>query len=232
MDHRFLVSAIPDLGTSLDLDEVESKHARVVRLREGERIELFDGAGNAAAARVLRTGMPVVVEIESSIDTREPSRRITLALALIQPEKFELAVQKATELGVWRIQPLVSELTEVRPERILGKLDRWQRIATEAAKQCGRARIPEVLEPRELATLLREGPGVIGFDADGEELDPAGVADDATLLIGPEGGWSESERNAMRESGTRVCSLGLRRLRAETAAMIAVALAAESWRGR
>jgi 16S rRNA (uracil1498-N3)-methyltransferase len=146
-----------------------------------------------------------------------------LAMAVIQLEKFELVLQKATELGVRSIIPLVTERVELRPERYSGKSERWERILFEAVKQCGRARVPSIEAPARFGDVLQRGGAKILFDADAE---PATVEqlDEVTIFIGPEGGWSDDELALARERGVLFQRLGPRRLRAETAAIAALSV--------
>lgn len=199
--------------------------ARVARLRAGEEVELFDGRGRIALARVdavERDYLDATV-LGSVNEVRELPVQITVALALIQPERFELVLQKATELGASRFVPLVTDRIELRLERVLGKTSRWEKIIAEAAKQSGRATVPRLEETAKLAAVL--GATSIFYDADsaerGEALEEA--AGELTLVIGPEGGWSDAEIEAARNAGCSFRRLGSRRLRAETAAIAAMA---------
>ena len=144
-------------------------------------------------------------------------------MAIIQMEKFELVLQKATELGVRSIIPMITERVELRPERYRCKLDRWQKIVFEAVKQSGRTRIPEIEEPKTFEEIVqREGEKII-FDADAKQ--PAtGNRQPATILIGPEGGFSDEELQAGKAQHCAFQQLGPRRLRAETAAIVATAV--------
>jgi 16S rRNA (uracil1498-N3)-methyltransferase len=199
----------------------------VLRIREGEEVELFDGRG-AAASAVVRTIAKdrVVVEITGAAPSREPAHAIELALALIQPDRFELALQKATELGAASITPLLTARGEVRPDRVAGKRDRWERIILEAVKQSGRSRIPRLDQPAPLDAVLARGGQKIFFDADTSPADRAVEPGATMLLIGPEGGWSEAEVESARRAACIIRRIGTRRLRAETAAIVAVALVA------
>jgi 16S rRNA (uracil1498-N3)-methyltransferase len=222
MRHRIFVEAItPEVTVTGD----EFHHSvRVVRVRAGEEVELFDRAGNAARGIVdsLDRERAVIITGEP-LPSRESPLAVRLAMAVIQLEKFELVLQKATELGVRSFVPLITERVELRPERYANKRERWERILFEAVKQSGRTTIPRIEEPQELIDILRDGSTKILFDADAE---PSSIdrLEAVTLLIGPEGGWSEEELREARENGVHFQRLGPRRLRAETAAIAATAV--------
>jgi 16S rRNA (uracil1498-N3)-methyltransferase len=212
-------------GECIELTGEEFHHAvRVARCHEGEEIELLDGRGAMALAVVEALAkQSATVRIAAPIvDDREARVPLTLAMALIQPEKFELALQKATELGVARIVPILTAHGEVRAERVAGKRDRWEKIVLEAVKQSGRSHIPLITEVLPFEGALTDAPGAIIFDADGTPAHSAAAP--STLFIGPEGGWSGEEIALARRSGATVRSLGPRRLRAETAAIAALAI--------
>jgi 16S rRNA (uracil1498-N3)-methyltransferase len=224
MRHRIFVDEIT--RPTVEVSGEEFHHAvRVVRARVGEEVELFDRAGRLARGTLsaVETGR-AVVEVGDEIASREARLRIHLGMAIIQLEKFELVLQKATELGVHAITPVITERIELRKERYLGKMDRWQRIIAEAVKQSGRSRPPLLAEPAPFDQVVA-GPGVrILFEA-GIEPSPAhDRLDEVTLLIGPEGGWSDTEVAAARHHGCTLSLLGPRRLRAETAAIAATAI--------
>jgi len=196
--------------------------ARVVRLREGEEVELFDGAGNAAAGVVQTMGSAeLIVRVDRAIDSREAANAVALAMAIINLDKFELVLQKATELGVRTLIPLETERQEIRPERYRGKHERWQKIVFEATKQSGRAVIPQLEPPAPFDEIVQRDGAKILFDADHPATQQ--LSNPATLLIGPEGGWSEREIEIAKAHGCAFEQLGPRRLRAETAAMVACA---------
>jgi 16S rRNA (uracil1498-N3)-methyltransferase len=221
MKHRFFVPAIEELTT---LSGEELHHAaRVVRVRAGEEVELFDGRGTIVTARVesLARDQVTLRVIGNVAETRESPLDLTLAMAIINLDRFELVLQKATELGVRRIVPIVSDRVEIRPERYRGKQERWEKILFEAVKQCGRALIPTLGEPLPFnECIAREGVKVI-FDADVPPSPDPGPIEAATLYIGPEGGWSEEELDMARQQGAIFRRMGPRRLRAETAAIAA-----------
>jgi 16S rRNA (uracil1498-N3)-methyltransferase len=221
MRHRFFAPAIDELTT---LRGEELHHAvRVVRIREGEEVELFDGRGAIVTARVESLGREqVTLRVTGQVaETRESPLALTLAMAIINLDRFELVLQKATELGVRAIVPVVSDRVEIRAERYRGKQERWEKILFEAVKQCGRALIPTLEEPSDLRDVIaRDGVKVV-FDADVVPSPAPERIEGATLFIGPEGGWSEEELAVARQHGAIFRRMGPRRLRAETAAIAA-----------
>jgi 16S rRNA (uracil1498-N3)-methyltransferase len=219
MRHRFFSATELAAGAVVTLSADERHHARVVRVREGEEVEVFDGRG-AGFFGVYDDG---TIRLTEATPSRESPAEVHLAMAIIQLDKFELVLQKATELGVRSIIPMITERVEVRPERWRGKQERWRKIVFEAVKQSGRTRIPELAEPTDFAdVIMREGVRII-FDADTGQR-PTVNSERPTILIGPEGGWSDDELRAARAEACRFEQLGPRRLRAETAAIVAAAL--------
>jgi 16S rRNA (uracil1498-N3)-methyltransferase len=222
--HRFFVPRVLAPGATVALDGDELHHARVVRLREGEEVEVFDGRGGAWVA--LARALPDVELLRALEIDREPRTALTLAMAIINLEKFELVLQKATELGVRAVVPLITERIEVRAERWRGKETRWQKIVFEGVKQSGRARVPVIESPATLADVLSRPGTKIVFDADTPPSAVPRHLDAATLLVGPEGGFGEDELRLAAERGCLFERLGPRRLRAETAAIVALTVVA------
>jgi 16S rRNA (uracil1498-N3)-methyltransferase len=218
MRHRFFSATELAAGATVELTSDERHHARVVRVRDGEEVEVFDGRG----AGFFGIYQNDAIRLTTPAPDRESPVAVHLAMAVIQMEKFELVLQKATELGVRSIIPMVTERVEVRPERYRGKQERWRKIIFEAVKQSGRTQIPHLEEPAEFNDVIaRDGLRVV-FDADAPATQQP--SNSATLLIGPEGGFSESELQAARDRGCAFDRLGPRRLRAETAAIVAAAI--------
>ena len=216
MKNRFFVETDLSEGAVVALGDEERHHAHVVRVREGEPIEVFNGRDSFDA--IYENGD---VRIVRKTANREPQTAIALAMSIIHLEKFELVLQKATELGIAAIIPMVTERCEVRPERYRGKHERWQKIIFEAVKQSGRARIPTLDQPRSFDDVLSRPDAKVIFDAEA----PPTSGQPSTLLIGPEGGWSDEELQRARTAGCLFQQLGPRRLRAETAAIVATAFA-------
>ena len=225
MRHRIYVDALePTVTVTGD----EFHHSiRVVRARVGEEVELFDATGKMAKGIIESIEKDqAVIRAGDAIPSRESPLAIHLAMAIIQLEKFELVLQKATELGVASIIPLITDRIELRPERYANKGDRWKKIVFEAVKQSGRAVVPVIERPTTFEDVLgRDGTKIL-FDADGDNRVTGRPGDRVTLMIGPEGGWSEQELRTAREHGCIFERLGPRRLRAETAAIVATAVIA------
>src|SRR6266550_3268613 len=161
MNHRFYVPDGIEIGATVPLPESERHHARVLRVREGEEVELFDSQGRNFLGRFAENGIAVV----SAAANRELRTAIDLAMAIIQLEKFELVLQKATELGVHAFIPLITDHMEVRIERVRGKEERWRKIVLEAVKQSGRSKIPEIEQPLKFDEAIRREGTKIVFEA-------------------------------------------------------------------
>ncbi|MGH8180936.1 MAG: 16S rRNA (uracil(1498)-N(3))-methyltransferase [Steroidobacteraceae bacterium] len=207
--------------------------ARVLRLRQGDPLTLFDGRGGEYAARVeeIRRGAVIVSVAEQSPVARESSLPITLAQGISRGERMDWVVQKATELGVTRIIPVLTERSVVKLDAKQAERKRlhWQAIAVAACEQSGRDRIPAVDAPVSMA----EFPGKADSRATRVLLSPAGsvrVADlprpegGIVVLIGPEGGLADVEQRAALAAGFVAVRLGPRVLRTETAAVGALTL--------
>ena len=219
----------------------EARHARgVLRLQPGDEVYVFDGVGKEFRCTVRefsRDGAELNLLEEVEPARPESPLDLTLAIALLKGEKFDLVVQKATELGASRIVPVATSRADVRirnGDDAKRKLKRWQRIALEAAKQCGRARLMEIEGPVAFKALIdRADPDghlrLMFAERNGAPL--AEVAHNSQsgsvkvfALIGPEGGWTDDEIELAREGGWQIVTLGGRTLRAETAAIAIVTL--------
>lgn len=219
---RFFVEQIAD---DMTLSAEESRHVKnVLRLTEGDEVTLFDGSGreySAVVDHVARDAVHVHV-VREAVSDREPGTRVTLLVGALKGDKTELVVQKATELGVMRIGVFSSRYCAAYMNE--NKLERLRRVAREAAKQCLRATVPEVVYYETLEEALRAGEGCRHklfacefLPAGGEGL---GVLQESVCaVVGSEGGFSEEEYKAARQLGYTGISLGRRILRAETAAI-------------
>jgi 16S rRNA (uracil1498-N3)-methyltransferase len=226
----------PD-GQLVKLEGDETRHLRdVLRLREGDEVYVFNGQGQeyrCHIARVDRRSATLEVIEETEPSSRESPLRLTLAVALLKGEKFDLVIQKATELGVARLIPVITSRADVKVRNTDDgerKLVRWQRIALEAIKQCGRARLMQLEFPMALSDLMQatsSGIRLMFAERAGIALAEAlnrSEPTDVTALVGPEGGWTDDEINQARVAGYEIVTLGGRILRAETAAIAVAAL--------
>ena len=226
---RLFVAAELRPQASLELPEAAAHHAaRVLRLREGETVVLFDGRGGEYEARLAMPGRGRV--LAETGDRRDVERESPLAVTLVQAistsDKMDFTVQKAVELGVAAIHPVFSARSVVRlsGEREAKKLAHWRRIAIAACEQCGRNRIPEICEP--VALDRYRAPAAAAKVL----LSPSGagrLADSAKspllLAAGPEAGFSAEEEQWLQRAGFVPARLGPRILRTETAALAALA---------
>lgn len=201
----------------------------VLRLAPGAEVEVFDGLGGRHRGR-LEEGLETIL-LGPREEAPLPPVEIALLFALAKGEKVDLVVQKATELGAARILPFEAQRSVVRLGREKGeeRARRWGRIAAEAARQCGRSDVPEVPAPAPLAEVLGRLPPatrLLLFHPGGgvlPRLEPAAAAALAAI-VGPEGGLAPAELEVCERAGATAAGLGPRVLRAETAAIVAVAL--------
>lgn len=222
-------------GDRLVLRADEAHHARrVLRLDVGAEIVCFDGAGRVWRGRIAAYARDTAVVETTSKDVVTPPTgpRLTLAAGLVKGDRMDAIVQKATELGAVRIVPLATDRSDVRLDerRSAARLDRWRRIVVEASKQCERAWLPEVATPATLDTALEaaDGDAIAFVERVGAParpyLETMRGALAVTIFVGPEGGWSERERALLADRGVAGLTLGPLVLRADTAAIAALAV--------
>ena len=223
-------------GQAVELPAGAARHVQVLRMQPGQALTLFDGTGGewlASITRMGRSSVEVQVGAHAAVE-REAPRAVHLALGVPANERMDWLVEKATELGVASIQPLMTERTVLRlaGERAEKKRQHWQAIAVAACEQCGRNRVPEVHAVASLDAWVRSADAAVArciLSLDPDVVPPVQVAQIAPaggpvlLLSGPEGGLSASEEAAARAQGFRPLSLGPRVLRAETAPLALLA---------
>lgn len=212
-------------------DREESKHiSRVLRLQEGEKIIVSTGDGMDRYCTLTKTGEEAVAQVYETLkNENEPQSKIILFQSVIKNEKMDLLIQKVTELGITKIVPVITERTVVKIEdskKEIKKQERWQKIALEACKQCGRSRVPEVLPAQSFKNALdlfeKCEQKIVAY----EEEKTVGIVNaikkskSIGYFIGAEGGITEEEHKMLKEKGAISVSLGKRILRAETAAII------------
>ena len=223
-DKAFYVNPLNVNGSTFQLDKAESNHAtRVLRLKKGDEICLLNGAGIGYHAKINSIEKNVSGTIKESIpDLGENKYSVNLASALIKRDRFELMLEKATELGVNEIQPLMLE----RCVKKTMNFERSQKIVISSAKQCYRSRFPVLHEPIDMKKLLKnpDGQFISGLMGADKSLSELELDKNVTVIIGPEGDFTENEIGQMKNAGVLFFNLGGRRLRAETAALNSLAV--------
>lgn len=219
-------------GHRVVLDAASSHYlARVLRVVAGQPLVLFNGDGFDYAASVekaSKSGMEVGITARLPAKAESPLRT-ALVQSLARGERTDFALQKATELGLTVFQPVEAARTEVRlkPDKLEARLAHWQKVMISACEQSGRARLPELRPPVDLATWATSGPdGMRLVLAPGEHpsLAQIEIGDAVEILVGPEGGFEEQELELLQRSGVTAVSLGPRILRTETAGPAALAI--------
>jgi 16S rRNA (uracil1498-N3)-methyltransferase len=229
---QFLLS-----GELVELEESASHHlSKVLRMQAGRELILFNGTGGEFAATIHEVSKKYVTVLiaEHTADNRESPLGLELAIGISRGERFEWVLQKATELGVTRITPLITERTEVktsgdRQEKIM---DRWQQILVSACEQCQRNLLPQLSAPIQISDWLPRVNSDLRFvlhHRDSKTLSAGQKPQSVTLLIGPEGGLSESEIEQALAENFNALTLGPRVLRTETAPVAAISLVQYLW---
>jgi 16S rRNA (uracil1498-N3)-methyltransferase len=224
----FFEPTIQQTSTHFELSEVTSKHCvQVLRMRTGESLHLTDGVGNLYTASIVAPDKKkTVVKIESVVHTPAPLKKVCIAIGLLKnTSRFEWFLEKATEMGVTKIVPLICE----RSERSNLKQERMQGVLVAALIQSKQTWLPILTEPLSVAAFIKEHPAaqqIIAHCEEGNkiELKDATNSNDTSILIGPEGDFTDSEIEAALSANYLPVSLGNTRLRTETAGMVAVAL--------
>ncbi len=228
---RFFVSP-EELGNdNIVLTGENASHAKVLRLKVGEQVLVCDGEGKECLCAVVDSGWNLEV-LERRESDSEPAVQVSVYMAFPKADKLEHVIQKATELGVYEIVAFPSARCVSKPDEksLKKKLERWQRIAASAAEQSGRGRIPRVVILPSFSEALKRGvetdlPMLFYENERATTLHMAlnaGEWKSAALLTGPEGGLEEKEVSQAMEAGWKVCTLGKRILRCETAPLCAL----------
>lgn len=236
------LSAFDSSLSRVTLASDEARHLReVLRLKVGDEVYVFNGEGKEFKCRVEETRRDAAhLMVIGAVQVARPESplHLTLAVALLKAQKFDLVIQKAIELGVSGVVPVVTTRADVRlrdESDVTKRMARWQRIALEAAKQSGRGVVPVISEPVAFETLIRDAnmrPGsrrLLFSERGGQSLTDAKEllavkGFPLMALVGSEGGWADEELTSARETGWTIVTLGGRTLRAETAAIAVAAL--------
>jgi 16S rRNA (uracil1498-N3)-methyltransferase len=202
----------------------EHHHLTVARAEAGEIVEVLDGRGGVWTAEIVSVGRKEsIVRVIEARQLEKSGPEVILALSLIKPSAFELALEKAVEVGVTQIIPTIASRSNAAPGR---RLDRWNRVVIEASKQSKRYHFPVVHAPARFAQVLdREAATKIVFaERGGGPLESALAGSPALGMVGPEGGWTDAELELARARGFRWVTLDDGILRSETAAIVGAAL--------
>ena len=232
---RVFVEAAPSPGARIEAGGPAAAHiSRVLRLVAGDPVTVFNGDGHDYPARITSLrGSRIEIEVLDRVPARpESPLKFLLVQGIARTERMDLVVQKATELGVTAIQPVVTARSVVKldAKTTERKLAHWRGIVVAACEQCGRARLPDVAIPLPLSEwLARPAPESVrrlqlAVDSSVALGSAAAGARSIELLIGPEGGLDESERTSAEAAGYLGCSIGPRVLRTETAALASLAV--------
>lgn len=212
----------------LNLDE--TRHLRdVLRLKETDRARIFDGGGREFLCAIEKIGKrETVLKIieEISAPAPESALDLSLAVALLKGEKFDLVIQKAVELGVTRFVPLNTKRADVKLKDAEKRIERWRKIALEAAKQSGRARLMRIENPIDFEKFAgtEEGTKILFAERGGTNFSAVEKSEKIIAVVGAEGGWEDLEIEAAGKNGFQIVTFGGRILRAETAAMTIAAI--------
>ena len=226
MPRFFCAFPIPQNAT-FELDARVAQHVRVLRLREGEAITLFDGNGGEIPTTLTRidkravnvtTGGHLVIE-------RELAQPITIYAALIANDRMDWMIQKACELGVSAIRPMFTERSQRIPGDVSKRIEHWRGVLIAACEQCGRNRIPEIYAPVTLAEALSSltDQSTVLLDADGGATTSSIASSPVSIFVGPEGGFASVELELLRKRCDHKLRIGRTVLRAETAAIAVLA---------
>ncbi len=227
---RFYASIEQFQTETVTLNLEETRHLRdVLRLQETDQVRVFDGAGREFSCEIKSVGKKetrLIILAEIVPTAPESKLNLTLAAALLKGEKFDLVVQKAVELGVTTLVPLNTKRSEVKLKDAEKRTERWRKIALEACKQTGRAKLMRIENPVDYEKYIGTADGVVILFAErgGDGFAAVEESDVITAIVGAEGGWETSEIEAARQRGFQIVTLKGRILRAETAAIAIAAI--------
>jgi 16S rRNA (uracil1498-N3)-methyltransferase len=236
--HRVRVPKEQLRSGAIRLRGAELRHLRdVLRLKPGARIEIFDGEGGNFLAEITAIGSGAAdIAVRCAIERRSESPlTLTLAVAITKGAKLDWVVEKATELGVSRVVPFTCRRTVPERGDFASRVSRWRRIAAAAAAQSGRTICPQIAEVTDFSGIVRQAAGhdraLLFWERGAAALGPRGDGHVRSVFVatGPEGGFTEAEAAQAEAAGFALATLGPRILRAETAAVAAVALAQHRW---
>ena len=235
---RFFSPRKPEVGKTVVIGGSDAGHiSRVLRLKTGDRIAVFDGRGRVFECAIQSVSHDAVTVVaDKALDAKtEPRLHITFAQAMLKAKKMDTLIRQATELGISRWAPFFSERSVPTPDRkrMAARLERWNKISREALKQCGRDMLMDVLPPATFEEVLEQGQAcdrkIMFWECESASADASMPAKPESInrlvvVVGPEGGFSAREVDLAISLGYETMSLGPRILKAETAAIAAAVL--------
>ncbi len=228
---RFFASKNSFADGRVQLDADETRHLLdVLRLHIGDEVAVFDGEGNEFRCLIGQIGKKTSdLEVLEKTNPASPESAfdITIAATILNGEKYDLIIQKAVEIGVTTLIPMETIRCDVKLKDAEKRLERWRRIALEATKQSGRAKLMQIAEPTTFDRLIADSKTenvVLFSERDGDDFSTITAGKKITVLFGPKGGWDDSELAAARSRCIKIVTLGGRILRAETAAIAITAI--------
>jgi 16S rRNA (uracil1498-N3)-methyltransferase len=230
---------LPD-GSSFELPPAAAHHAqRVLRLRAGDTVQVFDGMGRALDGKIdtIKGKRVTLHELQTCMDDAESPLHIVLAQALCSNERMDMVVQKATELGVTEIQPVLAQrsVAKLTADRVEKRIVHWQSVAIAACEQCGRNKLPQIHAPQEIGAWFAgirnsaHAKYILQIEGSKPLHKHSPPSANAILLVGPEGDFSDDEIKMAHLAGFAPVRLGRRVLRTETAAMAGIAALQTLW---
>ena len=227
---RFYASRENFKDETTQLDFEQTRHLRdVLRLRESEIIRVFDGEGNEFSCLIetiekRETLLKIIEKVQPTAP--ESGLDLTLAVALLKGEKFDLVLQKAVELGVSKFVPINTKRADMKIKDDEKKLERWRKIITDASKQSGRAKLMTIEKPIDFEKFIEtaDGTRILFAERSGQNFSTIETSQNIVAVVGSEGGWEESEIEAARKNDFQIITLNGRILRAETAAISIAAI--------
>lgn len=228
---RFYASIDNFHNGGITLESEETRHLRdVLRLKFGDRIQIFDGLGNEYLCEIegivkKQTSLKIIEQI--SPVSKESDLDMTLAVSMLKGDKFDLVIQKAVELGVSNFVPLITKRCDIKLRNADKKVDRWRKIIIESSKQCGRAKLMEFIDPLEFSDFVKisaeqkqsDDQIFLFSERNGGKMPIDILPKKITAIIGSEGGWEDSELKFAKRNDVKIITFGGRILRAETAAI-------------